>query len=118
MDRLASHEIADMTGAEALPRRSGELIFHDDWERRAFALAVALSEQGHYEWEDFRRQLIATIASQIDSGETFDPSAPGYYEHWLAALEKTLVRIGMISPDMTKLGGERSGAAGTTKGRQ
>jgi nitrile hydratase accessory protein len=98
MDRQTNHEIADMTGSGSLPRSNGELVFHDDWERRAFALAVALCEQGHYPWDQFRQNLIASIALQDETPENPDPNAPGYFEHWLAALEKTLADIGMISP--------------------
>ncbi len=87
-----------MTGSGSLPRRNGDLVFHDDWERRAFALAVALCEQGHYPWDQFRQHLIASIALQDETLEDPDPNAPGYFEHWLAALEKTLADIGMISP--------------------
>ena len=106
MDRQTNHQIADMVGSESLPRRNGELVFHDDWERRAFALAVALCEQGHYEWDEFRQRLIASIASEDNTPEDPDPNAPGYFEHWLAALEKTLANIGMvpralISPEET-----------------
>ncbi len=100
MNRQTSHQIADMAGPESLPRRNGELVFHDDWERRAFALAVTLCEQGHYEWDDFRQHLIASIASEDDTPENPDPNAPGYFEHWLAALEKTLTNIGMIPPEV------------------
>ena len=42
MERTARQDIAYMSGIEALPRRSGELSFHDEWERRVFALGVAL----------------------------------------------------------------------------
>ena len=87
-----------MEGMAALPRRSGELVFHDAWERRAFAIAVALCEQGLYDWDVFRAQLIAEI-DQLGAGrEASDPAAPGYYEHWLASLEKVLARRG-IAPD-------------------
>ena len=84
-----------MTGLAALPRRSGELVFHDPWERRAFALAVALCEQGYYDWDEFRQHLMASIAASDEPVEYPDPGAPGYYEHWLAALEKTLADRGM-----------------------
>ena len=100
MDRQPNHWIADMVGPESLPRRNGELVFHDDWERRAFALAVTLCEQGHYEWDDFRQHLIASIASEDDTPENPNPNAPGYFEHWLAALEKTLTNISMIAPEV------------------
>ena len=79
MDRQTNHEIADMAGSGSLPRRNGELVFHDDWERRAFALAVALCEQGHYPWDQFRQHLIASIGSQDETPEDPDPNAPGHY---------------------------------------
>lgn len=88
-----------MDGKAALPRRSGELVFHDDWERRAFAMAVALCEQGHYPWDQFREHLIAEIDAANESPEAPDPSAPGYYEHWLASLEKVLAECGLIDSD-------------------
>lgn len=89
-ERQANGAVADMTETGALPRKSGELVFHHDWERRAFALSVALSEQGVYEWEEFRRQLIATIGASEASSEQPDLQAPGYFEHWLASLERLL----------------------------
>ena len=61
--RAARRTIADMSGPAALPRRSGTLMFHDPWERRAFALGVALCEGGAFGWDDFRRRLIAAIAA-------------------------------------------------------
>ena len=98
MDREANQQIADMEGTAALPRRNGELVFHDEWERRVFALAVTLCEQGHFRWHDFREQLIASIAAHDNNLENSDLDGPGYYEHWLAALEKTLANIGIMPP--------------------
>jgi nitrile hydratase accessory protein len=97
MDRIVKAEVADMGGVGALPRRSGELIFHDQWERRAFALGVALHEQGEFIWDDFREYLIASISANGDISEMLDSSGPGYYEHWLAALEKILIKKGLIT---------------------
>ena len=90
LSRKANDEIAYMSGLEALPRRSGELSFHDEWERRVFALAVALCENGEYSWDEFRRHLIASIAATGETPDNPIPDGPGYFEHWLAALEKTL----------------------------
>jgi nitrile hydratase accessory protein len=77
-----------MQGAASLPRKSGELVFHDDWERRAFAIAVSLSQQGRYDWSEFQRELIQAIAD----AEQSDPQNPsrGYYESWLVSLERLL----------------------------
>jgi len=74
----------------ALPRKSGELVFHDDWERRAFGLAVSLAEQGLFEWREFQQQLIAAVAE----AERDDPEHPtrGYYESWLVSLERLLAK--------------------------
>ena len=87
-ERLASPAIADMNGSPALPRKSGELVFHAEWERRAFAMAVSLAEQGFFEWNDFQQQLIKAVACAAGN----DPLNPrrGYYESWLAALEAIL----------------------------
>ena len=95
--RNTNETIADMSGSEALPRRNGGLVFHDAWERRVFAMAVALCEQGHYEWDEFRRQLMAAIAAAGDSPEHPNPEAPGYFEHWLASFEKVLADKSIVA---------------------
>jgi nitrile hydratase accessory protein len=89
-ERVARPEIAEMAGAGALPRKSGEMVFHDEWERRAFAIAVSLAEQGQFEWSEFQQQLIESIAKS-QQGDLQNPSR-GYYESWLAALEALLQR--------------------------
>jgi nitrile hydratase accessory protein len=88
--RLASPEIAEMSGTCALPRQSGELVFDNDWERRAFAIAVRLAEQGHFAWREFQQQLIESISQ----AEEIDPHHPsrGYYESWLVSLEALIRR--------------------------
>jgi nitrile hydratase accessory protein len=79
-----------------LPRMSGELVFHDEWERRAFALAVSLAEQGQFAWPKFQAHLIEAVAA----AEADDPLRPsrGYYESWLIALEATLAEAKVL-PD-------------------
>jgi nitrile hydratase accessory protein len=87
-DRAARSDIAEMQTASALPRKSGEMVFHDDWERRAFALAVSLADRGYYDWSEFQQELIKAIAE----AEAQDPLTPsrGYYESWLVAIETLL----------------------------
>jgi len=87
-DRQARPDVAEMPGSFALPRKSGELVFHDDWERRVFAIAVSLAEQGLYDWSEFQQQLIKAVAE----AEQYDPQNPsrGYYESWLVSLEALL----------------------------
>ncbi len=87
-DRHARPDIAEMQAQSALPRKSGEMVFQNDWERRAFAIAVSLAEQGVFEWSEFQQQLI----SAISEAEQDDPQNPsrGYYESWLIAMEALL----------------------------
>lgn len=87
-NRLADPGIAEMAGREALPRKSGELVFHDEWERRAFAMAVSLAEQGRFAWSDFQQALIKAVA-EAERDDPLNPSR-GYFESWLTALEAVL----------------------------
>ena len=84
--------VGQMDGSAALPRRNGELVFEAPWESRAFGLAVAMSDQGQYAWEEFRQRLIAQIGTADASG-----SSSTYYERWLAAFESLLVERGLLS---------------------
>jgi nitrile hydratase len=92
--------IADMAGDAALPRQSGELIFQDPWEGEAFAMAVALCEQGLYPWSDFQAQLINAIAAAERKGLPPELS-PTYYENWLTALESLLIEKQILTKEKT-----------------
>jgi nitrile hydratase accessory protein len=63
--------------------------FDFEWQRRAFGLALALSEFGHYGWEDFQQNLIESIADWEDAPES-ERGDWQYYDHWVAALEKVV----------------------------
>lgn len=70
-------------------------VFAEPWEARAFAMAVALQEAGHFsatEWAD-------TLGERIRSAQALgDPDRGGtYYRHWLATLELLVVRKGLAS---------------------
>jgi nitrile hydratase accessory protein len=88
-ERHARPDVAQMPHA-ALPRKSGELVFHDDWERRAFALAVTLAERGMFEWREFQLELIEAVR-EAERDDSRRPSR-GYYESWLVSLERLLER--------------------------
>jgi nitrile hydratase len=86
-------DIANMPGEVALPRKNGELVFHEPWESRAFGMTVVLHGRAVYPWDAFRDRLIAEISSADGrSGPT-----PEYYEHWLTAFEKLLLKKGVIT---------------------
>ena len=92
--RKPDAEIGLMDGAAALPRKNGELVFEAPWEGRAFGVAVAMSDERHYVWDEFRRHLVAEIASGDACG-----AETTYYERWLAALEATLIERGLVTRD-------------------
>ena len=91
-DPAALEAITGPGGAEALPRRNGELVFQAPWESRAFGVAVALHDAGAIDFEEFRTHLIAEIAAHPSEAD-----GAAYYEHWLAALQHLLLAEGVVS---------------------
>lgn len=88
-----AHRLLAALGPHAgIPRKNGELVFEAPWQGRAFGLAVALSEQGVFAWEDFRQALIAEIAAAEARGGEFR-----YYDAWLAALERVLAARAVLA---------------------
>ena len=69
-----------------LPRDEGGPVFAEPWQAQAFALAVRLSEQGHFTWKEWAATLADELKAAADRGQPDDGSR--YYEHWLAALER------------------------------
>jgi nitrile hydratase accessory protein len=92
MTQEIEREVTDMSGASALPRSNGELVFENPWEGRAFGVAVALTHAGRYQWREFNSVFIEHIARAEQSG---DPST--YYQRWLAALEELALTKGLVS---------------------
>ena len=90
-DVSVDHLVAAMAGEAALPRRNGELVFDEPWQGRVFGMAVALHEQGRYEWEEFRQTLIAEIRAAEARGGPFV-----YYEIWLTTFERLLADKGLV----------------------
>ncbi len=76
-----------------LPRDEGGPVFAEPWQAQAFALAVRLSQQGHFTWKEWAAELAAELKAAADRGEPDDGSR--YYEHWLAALERIVTRHGL-----------------------
>jgi len=97
--RFEHFAATSMLGApDSPPRNNGALRFERDWEGRAFGMAIALSKQGHYEWEDFRQGLIASIAEWEAENPRDDPSWD-YYQRWFLALERLVLERNIIGAD-------------------
>lgn len=89
--------VLDVDGAAAPPRANGELVFAAPWESRIFGVTMALYADGRFEWEEFRRRLIAAIArseARLSPGEAFQ-----YYVCWAEALGELLHDLGLCDVD-------------------
>lgn len=84
-----AHDLGGMDGFGPVEPEADEPVFHADWEKRAFAMTVALGFGG--EWN-------------IDMGrytrESMDPAlylASTYYEKWLLGTQRLLVERGHVT---------------------
>jgi nitrile hydratase accessory protein len=92
--------IPGLESRSALPhlsREAEEPVFAEPWQAQAFALAVTLSEQGHFTWKEWA----AALATEIKAAAARDLPDDGscYYQHWLAALERLLAVKGLTDPE-------------------
>lgn len=112
--RFEHFAATSMIGAEdSPPRNNGTLRFDRAWEGRAFGMAIALSKDGHYEWDDFRQGLIDAIA-QWESGHASDDPTWDYYQQWLQALERLVMEHDII--DHTELEARTEDLLATLRG--
>lgn len=86
----------NLAALPSLPRDAGGPVFAEPWEAQAFALAVKLSEQGHFTWKEWAAALAEELKAATDRGEPDDGSR--YYQHWLAALERLVAAKGLSDP--------------------
>lgn len=84
------HDMGGMTCFGPVRRESDEPVFHDDWERRVFAMNIA--SMAFFGPVDRARHAI----------ERMDPVvylSTSYYEHWLAGLETLASDLGYLSDE-------------------
>lgn len=98
-----AHDLGGMHGFGPLNPERNEPVFHAEWERRCFALTLAMGAYGAW-------NLDATRYAR----ETMRPGdylTTSYYEHWLHGLQRQLVEHGFLTQEeidarMTDLRGE------------
>ena len=93
---LIPDDAARIAALPSLPRDTGGPVFVEPWEAQAFALAVKLSEQGHFTWKEWASALAGELKAAADRGEPDDGSR--YYHYWLAALERLVTAKGLADP--------------------
>ena len=89
-------ESANFAALPQLPRDEGGPVFAEPWQAQAFALAVKLSEQGHFTWKEWAAALADELKAAANRGEPDDGSH--YYDHWLAVLERLVTSKGLSDP--------------------
>ncbi len=92
------HDMGGMHGFGPVVREANEPVFHAGWERRVFALMVAMGA-----WREW------SIDAGRFSRERLPPAeylAASYYERWLWGLETLLVEHGFVTrEELARRGG-------------
>ncbi len=96
-----AHDLGGMDGFGAIEPESEEPVFHAEWERRTFALTLAMGVHGLWNI-DMSRQARERM-NPVDYLRT------SYYEQWLHGLETLLVEHGLITREGERA--ERTGKA-------
>lgn len=83
------HDLGGMAGFGPVRPEPGEPVFHDEWERRVFALNLAAGRHGRWNLDMSRHAREQMAPSEY--------LAASYYERWLFGLERLLDRTGLVS---------------------
>jgi nitrile hydratase subunit beta len=98
------HDMGGMDGFGPVIREENEPVFHADWERRLYPLAMLTLRQLGVSADEFRHAI-----------ERIPPArylADSYYERWLAAVETVLLERGAVTREEFRaaFGDEGAGA--------
>lgn len=97
------HDMGGMHGFGPVVREKDEPVFHEAWERRVFALNVAMSA-----WRTWTQDASRFARERMPPAEYL---AASYYERWLWGLETLLVEHGLVTRDELARRGERGPAS-------
>ena len=86
-------ELENLAALQRLSRDADDPVFAEPWQAQAFALAVKLSEEGHFAWKEWAAALTDELSAAASCGEPDDGSR--YYHHLLAALERLVTAKGL-----------------------
>ncbi len=116
-----AHDMGGMHGMGPIDTDPNDPLFHAEWERRAFAITLALGFHGRWN--------IDTSRHARENRHPLDYLSSSYFELWLKGVERLAVDTGMISAEELATGeagrscrgpSARSGARGgdSRQGRQ
>ena len=94
----SAHDLGGMHGFGPInpEPESEEPVFHTDWEKRVFGLALAAGFLGKWNIDMSRYSR--------ERQHPVDYLRHTYYENWLAGLEKLLVEADLVKPEELKTG--------------
>jgi nitrile hydratase len=84
-----AHDLGGVHGFGAIEREQDEPVFHREWERRAFALNLALGMLGRWNIDMGR--------SARENRTPLDYLSSSYYELWLKGLERLAVEKKLLT---------------------
>ena len=91
-----AHDMGGAKGFGPVLPEPNEPVFHDEWERRAFALTVAMSRPGGWNID------MSRFARENRPPE--DYLSKSYFQIWLAGLETLMVERGLVSREEIEAG--------------
>jgi nitrile hydratase beta subunit len=89
------HDLGGMHGFGPVVLEPDEPVFHAEWERRTFALTLAMGS-----WRRWNLDMARSAREEMPPAEYL---ATGYYEHWLWGLKRLLEHHGFLArPDLAR----------------
>ena len=91
-----AHDMGGAKGFGPVMPEPNEPVFHEDWERRAFALTVAMARPGGWNID------MSRFARENRPPE--DYLSKSYFQIWLAGLETLMIERGLVSREEIEAG--------------
>jgi nitrile hydratase len=91
-----AQDMGGMMGFGPVAPEKDEPVFHAEWEKRAFALTLAMAAPGGWNIDQSRAARESLHPAQY--------LAKSYYDIWLAGLEKLMAERGLVTPDEVAAG--------------
>jgi nitrile hydratase beta subunit len=91
-----AHDMGGAHGFGPVEPEPDEPVFHADWERRAFALTMAMGATGEWNLDEARHAR--------ENRAPADYLTRTYYEIWLGGLEKLLSARGLVTAEEAAAG--------------
>lgn len=106
-----AHDLGGMDGFGPIDPESEpeEPLFHAEWERRAFAVTLAMGALGQWNIDSARHAR--------ERQHPVDYLENSYYENWITGLETLVVELGIVTAEELATGHAASPAAETLQSR-